>query len=72
MGKIDRVRIHEFSFEVPDIGLEQASAGVGNMAYVKGSSLTAHRFAVRIRHPLGWHASIACTISDAGASSTWA
>ena len=48
MGKIDRVRIHEFSFEVPDIGLEQASAGVGNMAYVKGSSLTAHRFAVRI------------------------
>ena len=47
MSKIDRVRIHEFSFEVPDIGLEQASAGVGNMAYVKGSSLTAHRFAVR-------------------------
>lgn len=48
MGKIDRVRIREFSFEIPNLGLEQASAGVGNMAYIKGSTLTARRFAVRI------------------------
>ena len=47
--KIDRVEIHEFSFSVPDLGLEQAAAGVGNMAYVAGSSLQAHRYAVRVR-----------------------
>ncbi len=48
MSRIDRVQIREFSFDVPDIGLEQAAAGVGNMAYVKGAALTARRFAVRI------------------------
>ena len=48
MSRIDRVQIHEFSFDVSDIGLEQAAAGVGNMAYVKGATLTARRFAVRI------------------------
>ena len=48
MSRIDRVQIHEFSFDVSDIGLEQAAAGVGNMAYVKGATLTASRFAVRI------------------------
>jgi L-alanine-DL-glutamate epimerase-like enolase superfamily enzyme len=48
MSKIDRVEIDEFTFEVRNIGLEQASAGVGNMAYVAGSIFTAKRYAVRI------------------------
>lgn len=48
MATIKRVEITEFSFEVSNIGLEQAAAGVGNMAYVKGSSFTARRFALRI------------------------
>jgi L-alanine-DL-glutamate epimerase-like enolase superfamily enzyme len=48
MTTICSVEITEFSFAVPDIGLEQAAAGVGNMAYVKGSTFTARRFAVRI------------------------
>ena len=46
---VDRVEVHEFEFEVPDLGLEQAAAGVGNMAYVAGGSLTARRYAVRVR-----------------------
>src|SRR4029450_13354798 len=49
MTTISSVEITEFSFAVPDIGLEQAAAGVGNMAYVRGSSFTARRFAVRLR-----------------------
>ena len=49
MSTIDRVEIDEFSFAVPDIGLEQAGAGVGNMAYVAGGSFTAKRYAVRLR-----------------------
>ena len=48
MATIKRIEITEFSFEVPDIGLEQAAAGVGNMAYVRGSTFTARRFALRI------------------------
>lgn len=48
MPLIARVEITSFQFEVPDIGLEQAAAGVGNMAYVKGSVFTARRFAIRI------------------------
>jgi L-alanine-DL-glutamate epimerase-like enolase superfamily enzyme len=48
MTTISSVEITQFSFAVPNIGLEQAAAGVGNMAYVKGSTFTAHRFAVRI------------------------
>ena len=48
MSTITRIEITEFTFDVPDIGLEQAAAGVGNMAYVKGSAFTARRFAVRI------------------------
>ncbi len=48
MSLIDRVEIREFSFETPDIGLEQAAAGIGNMAFVKGSTFTSRRFAVRI------------------------
>ena len=48
MSRIDRVEIREFSFDTPDIGLEQAAAGIGNMAFVKGSTHTTRRFAVRI------------------------
>ena len=48
MSSIDRVEIREFSFDTPDIGLEQAAAGIGNMAFVKGSTFTARRFAVRV------------------------
>ena len=48
MSLIDRVEIREFSFDTPDIGLEQAAAGIGNMAFVKGSTFTSRRFAVRI------------------------
>ena len=48
MSRIDRVQSREFTFDVPDIGLEQAAAGIGNMAYIKGATLTATRFAVRI------------------------
>lgn len=48
MTSIKSVRCTEFEFTVDDIGLEQAAAGVGNMAYVKGARFTARRFAVRI------------------------
>ncbi len=48
MSSIDRVEIREFSFDTPDIGLEQAAAGIGNMAFVKGSTFTTRRFAVRV------------------------
>lgn len=48
MATITKVVITEFSFEVKDIGLETAAAGVGNMAYIKGSIFRPNRFAVRI------------------------
>ena len=48
MSKIRSVSLTEFQFTVDDMGLEQAAAGVGNMAYVKGSKFLATRFAVRI------------------------
>ena len=48
MAKITRVTITEFSFDVPDIGLQAAAAGVGNMAYVKSSVFRPRRFAVKI------------------------
>ena len=48
MSLIDRVEIHEFCFEVPKIGLEQAAAGVGNMAYVHDGRFKARRYAVQI------------------------
>jgi len=49
MSTINQVTITEFQFKVPDIGLEQAASGVGNMAYVKGSQFAARRFAIQIR-----------------------
>ncbi len=48
MPTIDSVDITEFTFPVENIGLETAAAGVGNMAYVKGATFNARRFAVRI------------------------
>ncbi len=48
MSKIEIVEIIQFSFEVEDIGLEQASTGVGNMAYKKGEVFKANRFAIKI------------------------
>ena len=48
MPKIASVSLTEFQFAVNDIGLEQAAAGVGNMAYVKGAEFPAKRFAVKI------------------------
>ncbi len=48
MAKIKSVAFTEFSFPVENIGLETAAAGVGNMAYVKGATFNAKRFAVKI------------------------
>ncbi len=48
MSRIESVMITEFKFSVENIGLETAAAGVGNMAYVKGSVIEPKRFAVRI------------------------
>ncbi len=49
MSKINRVEIHEFSFDTDNLGLEQATTGVGNMAYVAGDKLKAFRYAVNIK-----------------------
>ena len=48
MPRISEVTLTEFSFDTPDIGLDTAAAGVGNMAFVKGNVFTAKRFAVKI------------------------
>jgi L-alanine-DL-glutamate epimerase-like enolase superfamily enzyme len=48
VSRVESVALTEFSFSVPNIGLETAAAGVGNMAYVQGSTFTAKRWAVRI------------------------
>ncbi len=50
MSIIDRVEIHVFGFEVADVALgAHAAAGVGNVVHAPGRSLTATRFALRIR-----------------------
>ena len=48
MTTIKSVTLTEFTFSVPDIGLENAAAGVGNMAYVAGATFEPKRFAVRL------------------------
>ena len=48
MSCIDRVEVHDFTFQVPDLGLQEAAAGVGNMVFVKGGHLTARRYAIRL------------------------
>ena len=50
MSTIDRVEIHGFTYEVPNLGLpEHGAQGVGNWVYQKGSKVRASRYAVRIR-----------------------
>lgn len=49
MSIIKRVELHAFNFTVNGMGLgAHAAAGVGNMIYLPGGSLTVNRFAVRI------------------------
>ncbi len=48
MAKIIRATITEFSFCVPDIGLETTAAGIDNMIHARGAVLEASRFAVKI------------------------
>jgi len=49
MSTINRVEIHVFTFETENLGLgEHSAAGVGNLIYRPGSTLTSQRFAVRI------------------------
>ena len=55
MALITQVSITEFSFDVPNIGLDTAAAGVGNMAHVKGGLFKAKRFAVKISTDVGVH-----------------
>jgi L-alanine-DL-glutamate epimerase-like enolase superfamily enzyme len=50
MSRIDRVEIHAFTYDVPNLGLPAHGAqGVGNWVYQKGSKVKASRYAVRIR-----------------------
>ena len=50
MSRIDRVEIHGFSYEVPNLGLpEHGAQGVGNWICQMGSRVKASRYAVRIR-----------------------
>jgi len=50
MSRIDRVEIHAFAYEVPNLGLPaHGAAGVGNWVHRQGSNLKASRYAVRIR-----------------------
>lgn len=53
MAKINSISITEFAFKTPDIGLETAAAGVGNMSYVKGNQFEAKRFAIRLKTDQG-------------------
>jgi hypothetical protein len=49
MSRIDRVEIHGFTYEVPNLGLPgHGAAGVGNWVYEKGARVKASRYAVRI------------------------
>jgi L-alanine-DL-glutamate epimerase-like enolase superfamily enzyme len=50
MSRIDRVEIHGFSYDVPNLGLPTHGAqGVANWVYQKGGKVKASRYAVRIR-----------------------
>jgi len=48
MTAITSVELTEFSFLTPNIGLETAAAGVGNMSFVKGNQFEAKRIAVKV------------------------
>ncbi|MEM7533683.1 MAG: enolase C-terminal domain-like protein, partial [Chloroflexota bacterium] len=46
---IQRVEIHVFQFQTENLGLgKRSAAGVGNMVYMKGGTLTTTKYAVRI------------------------
>lgn len=49
MSRIDRVEVHEFTFEVPDLGASASAMGVGNIAFVKGGRLPVSKYAIVIR-----------------------
>jgi hypothetical protein len=50
MSRIDRVEIHSFAYEVPNLGLPRhGAAGVANVEHMKGSRLPASRYAIQIR-----------------------
>ncbi len=53
MTHISSVSITEFTFDVDNIGLETAAAGVGNMAYVAGATFKAKRYAVKVTNNEG-------------------
>jgi L-alanine-DL-glutamate epimerase-like enolase superfamily enzyme len=48
MSTIERVEVHEFKFEVKDLGVVSQAVGVANIAYVKGSKLPVFRYGVVI------------------------
>jgi L-alanine-DL-glutamate epimerase-like enolase superfamily enzyme len=49
MSKIDRVEVHEFTFEVANLGLVSKAMGIANIGYAKGGKLPISRYAVIIR-----------------------
>lgn len=49
MSKINRLEVHEFTYEVQDMGVVGRSMGHANMGYVKGGKLPVSRYAVVIR-----------------------
>jgi L-alanine-DL-glutamate epimerase-like enolase superfamily enzyme len=49
MSKIDRVEVHEFTFEVDDLGVVSQAVGVANIAYAKGSKLPLTRYGIVIQ-----------------------
>jgi L-alanine-DL-glutamate epimerase-like enolase superfamily enzyme len=74
MSRIDRVEVHSFTYEVPNLGLPRhGAAGVANVEYMKGGRLPTSRYAIRIAtddglvgeyvtHWVGTPASLAQTI----------
>lgn len=49
MSKIERVEVHEFTYEVNNLGVISKAVGVSNMAYVRGGKLPISRYAVVIQ-----------------------
>lgn len=70
MATINSVSITEFTFDTPNIGLDTAAAGVGNMVWVKDALFQAKRFAVNITTDTGheghYVANWVCTPSTLG------
>jgi L-alanine-DL-glutamate epimerase-like enolase superfamily enzyme len=73
MSKIDRVEVHEFTYEVNDLGVISKAIGVGNVAFVRGGKLPVSSYAVVVQtddglrgeyvvHWVGTKASLAQTL----------